>query len=91
MICPLCQAPLQWRRTDVDGWVPCNDVPVMYVTGGRIKLVKRRDLIDGCSLYIPSKHKGKRPSYAWMPHFYTCPVLRRERAAWAAQRRREEC
>lgn len=87
MICPLCQAPLQWRKTDVDGWVPCNDVPVMYVYGGRLKLVKRRDLIGNCALYVPRKHHGQRPGYAWMPHYYTCPVLRKERQEWAQTQR----
>ena len=91
-MCPQCSKPIQWKRTDVDGWVPCDETPVMFVKGGRMKLLKRRDLIEGCTIYVPGKHKGQRPQYAYMPHYYTCPVLRRERAEWAAAHRRfEQC
>ena len=73
----------------IDGWSPCDNTPVMYVRGsGKLKLVKRRDLLDGCEIYIPGKHKAqRRPEYAFVQHYYTCPVLRRERAAWAAAQR----
>jgi len=80
-------------RLVIDGWCPCDNEPVMYVRGGRLKLVKHRDLLDGCAVYIPGKHKvQRRPEYAFIPHYYTCPVLRRERAAWvAAQRGEQSC
>lgn len=58
-------------------------MPVLYVAGGSLRLVKRRDLLDGCAAYHPGKHHAQRPQYAYMPHYYTCPVLRQERAAWA--------
>ena len=82
-VCPQCGAPLQWRRTDVDGWVPCDVMPVLYVAGGSLRLVKRRDMLGGCSIYRAGQHCTQKPQYAYMPHYYTCPVLRQERAAWA--------
>ena len=88
MICPLCNQPIAWRRTDVDGWVPCDELPVLFVPGGRLRLVVRRDLLDGCKLYRPGKDKD-RPLYAMLPHFYTCPVLKQERADWAFRKRLE--
>ena len=86
VICPLCGAPIQWRKTDVDGWVPCDQTPVLYVQGGRLRLVKRRDLVPGCAVYRPVQHSG-HPQYAWMPHYYTCQVLRKERTQWAYEKR----
>lgn len=72
----------------MDGWVPCDELPVLFVPGGRLRLVVRRDLLDGCKLYRPGKDKD-RPLYAMMPHFYTCPVLKQERADWAFRKRLE--
>lgn len=80
MICPLCGGPIQWKKTDLDGWVPCDQTPVLFTLGGKLRLVKRRDLVHG-QLYTPGRRE--RPQYAWMPHYYTCPVLRRERREWA--------
>lgn len=85
MLCPLCGAPIQWRKTDVDGWVPCDQTPVLYVRGGPLRLVKRRELISGCAAYVPARHKG-RPEYAWMPHYYSCKVLQEERRAYRERR-----
>ena len=85
-MCPLCGAMIQWRRTDVDGWVPCDQMPVLFVPGGKLKLVKRRDLIANCMVFVPGRHEC-RPQYAWMPHYYTCPVLRKERADYARRMR----
>ena len=84
MICPLCGAPIQWRKTDVDGWVPCDQTPVLFIRGGKFRLVKHRDLVYG-QLYTPGRQE--RPQYAWMPHYYTCPVLRRVRIQWASDNR----
>lgn len=83
-ICPLCGVPLKWKYTGLGEWVPCDEQPILYVeNGGNLKLYKRRYLIEGCTIYNPRKHKDIRPQYALIPHFYTCPVLRKERAEWA--------
>lgn len=82
MTCPLCGAPVTWRRTDLDGWVPCDDLPVLFTTGGRLRLLVRRELVDGCRIYSPKRDLDVRPRYAYMPHYYTCPVLCQERAEW---------
>ena len=86
-LCPQCQAPLEWRRTDADGWIPCDSIPALYLKGGKIQVVRHRDLIPGCRLYEYEKDKGHKPKYAWIPHFYTCPVLKKERQMWAMNNR----
>lgn len=89
MICPLCHKPIAWRKVDVDGWVPCDELPVLFVPGGRLRLVVRRELRDGCKLFRPGKDE-ERPVYGMMPHYYTCPVLKKERADWSFSKRMEE-
>lgn len=89
-MCPQCGQPIQWKKTDVDGWVPCDPAPVIFIRGGRKKMVKRRDLIDGCEVWSPKQQHTAKLEYAWLPHFYSCPVLKRERAEWALLKRSEE-
>lgn len=89
-MCPQCGRPIQWRRTDADGWVPVDEYPAMVVPGGRESAVKHRDLIGGVRLYVPARDRGTRPVYAWRPHYYSCPVLRDERKAWAKARRQKK-
>lgn len=89
MICPLCHKPIAWRKVDVDGWVPCDELPVLFVPGGHLRLVVRRDIINGCKLFDPEKDHGT-PKYAMIPHFYTCPVLKKERREWAFFQRNKE-
>lgn len=81
-ICPLCRQPIAWRRLDIEGWSPCDELPVLFVPGGRLRLVVRRGMVDGCKVFDPRKDKG-RPKYAMMPHYYTCPALKKERREWA--------
>ena len=52
-----------------------------------MKLLYRRDLISGCKIFNPKKDIEERPKYALIPHFYTCPVLRKERRDWAIRNR----
>lgn len=82
MICPLCHQPITWRRVDCEGWSPCDELPVLFVPGGRLRLVVRRDIVDGCKLFDPKKDREK-PKYGMIPHYYTCPVLKKERRDWA--------
>lgn len=89
MICPLCHQPIAWRRLDIEGWSPCDELPVMFVQGGRLRLVFRRDIVDRCKLFDPKKDQD-RPKYGMIPHYYTCPVLKKERAEWAILKRLEE-
>lgn len=89
-VCPQCGRPIQWRRTDADGWVPVDEYPAMVVPGGRESVVKHRDLIGGVRLYVPARDRGTPPVYAWRPHYYSCPVLRDERKAWAKARRQKK-
>jgi hypothetical protein len=72
-------------------WVPCDPDPVLYVEGGgRLKLFKKREIVDGCQLYNRNKHRFFRPIYGLIPHYYTCPVLKQERIDWARENRRSE-
>ena len=46
-----------------------------------MRLVVRRDILDGCKLFNPKKDQEK-PKYGMIPHYYTCPVLKKERMDW---------
>lgn len=88
MTCPLCNKSLAWRKTDLDEWVPCDEEPILYVKdSGKTKIYKKREIIDGCSIYIPGKHK-ERPEYGRLPHYYSCEILKAERREWAKDNRR---
>jgi len=47
-----------------------------------MRLVRRHEIIEGCKLYKTAGEE-ELPRYAYIPHYYTCPVLRSERRAWA--------
>jgi len=78
-VCPLCGKPLRWVR--VIEWTPCDEEPVLFVPGGKMTLIKKRDFVLNCALY--KRGDKNRPGTALIPHFYTCEVLRRERREWA--------
>lgn len=87
-MCPQCGQVIQWRRTDCDGWVPVDEYPALLVRGGKESAVLRRELIGGVRLYVPARDRSIRPIYAYRPHYFSCPVLRSERRAWAASHRK---
>lgn len=90
-MCPLCEAPLRWMKLRSDEWTPCDELPVLFVKdAGRIKIVSGRQLVEGCSLYSPQKNREK-PRTGRLPHYYSCPVLLRERREWAILQRRGWC
>jgi len=69
-------------------WSPCDNMPVLYVQGsGKLKLLKKKEIIENCEIYDRKKHGDARPEYAMMPHYNTCPVLKQERYAWAKSQR----
>ena len=90
-MCPLCETPVQWVRTILGEWTPCDTLPVLFVPGGRLELIRKRDFVGGCAVYDPRGHRQQAPQYAWMPHYYTCSALRRERAAWARRNAQGGC
>ena len=80
--CPLCGAPLKWVL-DIN-WTPCDDEPVLYAKGGNLKLIKNRELIEDCRLYLPG---DELLGMALIPHYYTCAVLKKERREWARKKK----
>lgn len=86
--CPLCGAPIKWVRLWDGKFSPCNEEPVLYDFAekgkGRYKVVSKREIIENVTLKVPVTAK---PRYARLPHFYTCPVLIKERRAWAIANR----
>lgn len=83
-ICPLCGADIKWVRLWDGTYSPCDEVPVLFwipeKKKGRYKVVVKGEIIDNAALKIP---KGVNAKYARLPHFYSCPVLRKERWEWA--------
>ena len=90
VLCPLCGAALRWIKLRSEKWTPCDELPVLFVKdGGRTSCVSGRELVVGCSIYSPRLHFQK-PRTGRLPHYYSCPILCRERREWAIQQRREE-
>lgn len=88
-ICPLCRKPLKWVRLWDNTWSPCDDEPVLYLRkpGAKMKIVKRHELVPNCAVYSPRKDRDALPIFGRLPHYYSCPVLREERRAWAIANR----
>lgn len=83
ILCPLCGKPIKWVRLWPGGYSPCDTVPVMYSKSDRktkYQIVVKGDFI--CNVLIRAKPTEK-PRYGYLPHYYTCPVLVRERREWA--------
>ena len=84
--CPLCGKSLTWVR--VADWTPCDEEPVLYVPGGKLTIVKKRDYVENCALYKKGDGSDVRPETGLIPHYYTCEVLLKERKDWARDRER---
>ena len=80
--CPLCGKPLKWVRLWSGEFSPCDEEPVLYAKSksGKLKIVARRDIVESVTTNIPL---GEKPKYGRIPHYYTCPVLVKERREWA--------
>ena len=83
MICPLCNAPIKWIHLWDDTWSPCDEVPVLFSADAQSKtqVIVRHELLHG-KIY----RRGAAPEnvkFGRLPHYYSCPVLRGERRAWA--------
>lgn len=88
-MCPLCGVPVKWVRLWDGTFSPCDYEPVLFTpkkSPTRLKVVVKRELIENISLYIPA---GIKPRYGHLPHYYSCPVLIKERRAWAKNNRQE--
>lgn len=84
-ICPQCGAPVRWVRLWDGTWSPCDEEPVLYSFPGgktKYKIIAKRDVVLNA---VPRPKAGDKPRYGRIPHYYTCPVLREERRAWAIE------
>ena len=90
-LCDSCKERLVEEFSDylsqLDQWVPCDETPVMFLKGGKLKIYSRRELTEKCKLFDPKKDRNATPKYGMLPHFYTCPVLVSERKEWAFRQR----
>lgn len=84
--CPLCGQPITWLRLWDGTYSPCDDEPVMYAFSekAKYKVVVKRELVERVTLKLPP---GAKPRYGRLPHYFSCPVLRKERRAWARANR----
>lgn len=81
--CPLCGQPVKWVRLWYGEYSPCDLEPVLYSFPGRktkFKAVAKRDIVENV---IYRANPGDNPRYGWKPHYYSCPVLVKERLEWA--------
>lgn len=84
-LCPLCNAPLKWVRLFDGKYSPCDEEPILYSfpengQKSKIKVVVRGELVENI---IPHAKNGEKPRYGRLPHYFSCPVLRKERQEWA--------
>lgn len=87
--CPHCQKRIKWIRLFDGRWSPCNEEPVMYTfpkngEKSKYKVVAKRDIVENVIFKVPPEDK---PRYGWLPHYFSCPVLRKERREWAIKNR----
>lgn len=80
--CPLCGQPIKWVWLSDGNYSPCNEEPVLYAFSdkSKFKVVVKRELLERVTLTVPPDGK---PRYGRLPHYYTCPVLVKERREWA--------
>lgn len=80
--CPLCGQPIKWIKLWDGKFSPCDDEPVLFVFSkdAKYKVVVKRELLEHITLKIPP---GEKPRYGRLPHYYSCPVLIKERREWA--------
>ncbi len=80
--CPLCGQDVKWVRLWDGSYSPCNDEPVLFSVekGSKYKVIVKGEIWEDVSLKIPP---GKKPQYGRLPHYFTCPVLIKERREWA--------
>ena len=71
--CPLCGGKLKWVY-DGDVWIPCDSAPVLFrfEKGGRVQIVKNRQIYSGCELF---KGGGNGYIRGLLPHVYSCQDL----------------
>ena len=83
--CPHCGASLRWVYSG-DVWIPCDREPVLFMMHpeGRSTVVYEKQIFEHCLLYRKNdKRFGSVPLQGNVPHYYTCPVLKERRIAFA--------
>lgn len=90
MICPLCNAPIKWIHLWDDTWSPCDELPVIFTPDpeSKTQIIRRHELVHGV-IYSP-KQGTESTTMGRLPHYYSCPVLRKERKEWARKNYRKE-
>lgn len=80
--CQLCGQPIKWVRLLDGTFSPCNEEPALYAFSekGKFKIVSKGELLKNITLNVPVSGKLR---YGHLPHYYTCPVLVKERREWA--------
>lgn len=78
--CPLCFTPLRWVFDGVY-WYPCDKEPVLFKqdNGGKLTVLKRRELIEGCKIYTSGDTDGYQMGL--LPHTFTCSEIWRFKGA----------
>lgn len=81
-ICPLCQAPLKWRKIGERKWVPCDSIPVLFrfLEGGKERVIFKGDLVTGVEILRPGNavhFLNQKTYYGLEPHVFTCKVRER--------------
>lgn len=83
--CPHCGKPIIWIHNGID-WYPCDKEPVLFTMHpqGKDIVIYKSEELNHCVIYDPKNSKCTgTPFKGHIQHFYTCPVLIKNRTEWA--------
>ena len=84
--CKLCGESLKWIKNRLeDFWVPVDAEPVIYeanTDGKYIVYDSHNKQVPFARVYFGKGILPSKPKQGHIPHYYTCPVLRKERSDW---------
>ena len=83
--CELCGESLKWIKNNAeDFWVPVDAKPVMYEPDlkGSYEVYDRHHKRIPFAKVFGSGVTLKNPRQGHIPHYFTCPVLKKRRLDW---------
>jgi hypothetical protein len=83
--CPHCGGSLRWVY-DGDVWIPCDKEPTLFMLHpeGRSVVVYKHQVYEHCLIYRKNDRRFTGAALQGnIPHYYTCPVLKERRKAFA--------
>ena len=84
--CLLCGDSLKWIKNNLeDYWVPVDAKPVIYepdVNGRYVIYDRYHRKVPFAKVFGMNGSVIKKPLQGHIPHYFTCPVLKKRRLDW---------